>query len=60
MAAELRRRAESVEGAERENLLWIAEEWEKLAARDEPGRRRLLQTAGARISAALARELEGA
>lgn len=33
-AAELRRKADAALGAERDYLLWLAEEWEKTSARD--------------------------
>lgn len=38
MAEETLRQAQALDGAERENLLWIAGEWEKLAAKERgPG-----------------------
>lgn len=37
VAAELRRKADRLEGAEREHLLWLAREWEEIARRE--GRR---------------------
>ncbi|HKR89644.1 MAG TPA: hypothetical protein VJS38_15840 [Phenylobacterium sp.] len=36
MADETLRQAQALDGAERDNLLWIAAEWEKLAAKERP------------------------
>jgi hypothetical protein len=37
MAEETLRRAEASVGTERDNLLWIASEWEKLAVQEHAG-----------------------